>query len=209
MEYLYKNISGATAFKNIKLHVTKNENDIITSTNTRDDLAMKLPSEVLSTIPVYQNWVSSIAIYASTSVQDMIDAIATSIHFKKELLISGHSIDSLNMTPLLQEVYLISHACRLTDNNSELIEHALKQLKQAVHSAFVSIESAIFFASTLFNIVHRSAIAGCVKSRFWIMEGSNATLFSVHADLSLWINAKSTSFIWSYSDLSFSKRLCC
>ncbi|TOG71712.1 hypothetical protein CGI95_25035, partial [Vibrio parahaemolyticus] len=60
--------------------------------------------------------------------------------------------DSLNMIPLLQEVYLISHACRLTDNNSELIEHALKQLKQAVHSAFVSIESAIFFASTLFNI---------------------------------------------------------
>ncbi|EPF1752406.1 DEAD/DEAH box helicase family protein [Vibrio alginolyticus] len=152
MEYFYKNISGATEFKNIKLHVTKNENDIITSTNTRDDLTMKLPSEVLSTIPVYQNRVSSIAIYASTSVQDMIDAIATSIHFKKELLISGHSIDSLNMIPLLQEVYLISHACRLTDNNSELIEHALKQLKQAVHSAFVSIESAIFFASTLFNI---------------------------------------------------------
>ncbi|MEI8598633.1 hypothetical protein P4S64_16575 [Vibrio sp. M60_M31a] len=152
MEYFYKNISGATEFKNIKLHVTKNENDIITSTNTRDDLAMKLPSEVLSTIPVYQNWVSSIAIYASTSVQDMVDAIATSIHFKKELLISGHSIDSLNMTPLLQEVYLISHACRLTDNNSELIEHALKQLRQAVHSAFVSIEFVIFFASTLFNI---------------------------------------------------------
>ncbi|MDF5528051.1 hypothetical protein P7M59_25605, partial [Vibrio parahaemolyticus] len=98
MEYFYKNISTATPLKNknIRLHITKNETDVIKDTEARDDLAIRSPSEVLDNNHVYNRCVSSICIYASTDLHEIIDAIATAIRFKKELLISGHPIDLID-----------------------------------------------------------------------------------------------------------------
>ncbi|HCE1978776.1 TPA: DEAD/DEAH box helicase family protein [Vibrio parahaemolyticus] len=154
MEYFYKNISTATPLKNknIRLHITKNETDVIKDTEARDDLAIRSPSEVLINNHVYNRCVSSICIYASTDLHEIIDAIATAIRFKKELLISGHPIDLIDMHPIFQEVYLTSQACKLDINSDELIEHAFKLLRKAVQTSSASIDFVKSFASTFFEI---------------------------------------------------------
>ncbi|MGR2802911.1 hypothetical protein [Vibrio harveyi] len=152
MDYFYKNISTAAPLKNknIRLHITKNEKDVIKDTEARDDLAIRSPSEVFINNHVYNCCVSSICIYASTDLHEIIDAIA--IRFKKELLISGHPIDLIDMHPIFQEVYLTSQACKLDINSDELIEHAFKLLRQAVQTSTASIDVVKSFASTFFEI---------------------------------------------------------
>ncbi|HHX8576098.1 TPA: DEAD/DEAH box helicase family protein, partial [Vibrio alginolyticus] len=152
MHYFYKNINDTAEFKNIILHVTNNVNDVIISKEIRHDLALKLASQVLDCNPIYKKSVSSICIHASANSKEIIDAIAASFRFKKDLLIAGRSIDLIEMHSLLQEAYLIYHACELTHYNKELIDYAIKKLRQAVQCQHVSIEFAIYFASTLFKI---------------------------------------------------------
>ncbi|AQP37153.1 DEAD/DEAH box helicase family protein [Vibrio anguillarum] len=154
MEYFYKNISTATSLKNnnIKLHITKNEKDVIKNTEARDDLAMRSPSDVLKNNHVYNRCVSSICIYASTDLHEIIDAITTAIRFKKELIISGHPIALIDMPPIFQEVYLTSQACKLDINSDKLIEHAFKLLRQAVQISSASIDFVKSFASKFFEL---------------------------------------------------------